>query len=55
MGNNDNDNSIDNDNFEIKLWNKEIINRKSGLWFIQLLTMLKKNFILQVCLYFKYI
>eukprot|EP00833_Pecoramyces_ruminatium_P014179 jgi/Orpsp1_1/1188211/evm.model.d7180000063235.1 len=47
MGNNDNDNSIDNDNFEIKLWNKEIINRKSGLWFIQLLTMLKKNFILQ--------
>jgi len=41
-------NSNDMESFEIKLWNKEKINRKSGLWFIQLKTMLKKNIILQI-------
>ncbi|ORX83600.1 hypothetical protein BCR32DRAFT_291916 [Anaeromyces robustus] len=43
----DNNSSIDANAFEIKLWDKEKINKKSGLWFIQFLTMLKKNFILQ--------
>jgi len=38
----------DTESFEIKLWDNKLINRKSGLWFIQLRTMLKKNFILQV-------
>lgn len=37
----------DTESFEIKLWDNKLINRKSGLWFIQLRTMLKKNFILQ--------
>jgi len=43
------DNTVsDIESFEIKLWDKTKINRKSGLWFIQLRTMLKKNFTLQV-------
>ncbi|OUM61279.1 hypothetical protein PIROE2DRAFT_20971 [Piromyces sp. E2] len=35
------------DTMEIKFWDKGKINRKSGLWFIQLKSMLKKNFTLQ--------
>jgi len=48
MGKKEDDSPFDNDFFEIKLWDKEKINRQSGLWFIQLITLLKKNFILQV-------
>jgi len=47
MGKKEDDSPFDNDFFEIKLWDKEKINRQSGLWFIQLITLLKKNFILQ--------
>jgi len=41
------DTKSESDSLEIKLWDKEKINKKSGLWFIQFMTLLKKNFILQ--------
>jgi len=40
---------IDDDSFEIQLWSKDFLNSTTGLWIIQLKTLLKKHFILQVC------
>ncbi|ORX44545.1 hypothetical protein BCR36DRAFT_359698 [Piromyces finnis] len=42
------DKEIISDSLEIKLWNKDKINKKSGLWFIQFITLLKKNITLQL-------
>jgi len=47
---NDNDNDyscLDDDSFEIQLWSKDLLNNTSGLWMIQLKTLLKKHYILQ--------
>ncbi|ORX75187.1 hypothetical protein BCR32DRAFT_225276 [Anaeromyces robustus] len=42
------DNScIDDDSFEIQLWSKDLLNSTSGLWIIQLKTLLRKHYILQ--------
>ncbi|KAG4092371.1 hypothetical protein H8356DRAFT_1050126 [Neocallimastix lanati (nom. inval.)] len=38
---------IDDDSFEIQLWSKDFLNSTTGLWIIQLKTLLKKHFILQ--------
>lgn len=51
----DKDMISDSESFEIKLWNKDKLNKKSGLWFIQFITLLKKNVILQVCTYIQYL
>eukprot|EP00833_Pecoramyces_ruminatium_P003759 jgi/Orpsp1_1/1177791/evm.model.c7180000062857.1 len=38
---------FDEDSFEIQLWSKDLLNSSSGLWLIQLKTLLKKHYILQ--------
>jgi len=43
---------LDDDSFEIQLWSKDLLSSTSGLWIIQLKTLLKKHYILQV---YKYI
>ncbi|OUM58765.1 hypothetical protein PIROE2DRAFT_64203 [Piromyces sp. E2] len=48
MGKGKDNHSNDMESFEIKLWDSEKINKKGGLWFTQLKTMLKKNIILQI-------
>jgi len=41
------DSNFDEDSFEIKLWNHELLTSTSGLWIIQLKSLLKKHYILQ--------
>eukprot|EP00833_Pecoramyces_ruminatium_P015273 jgi/Orpsp1_1/1189305/evm.model.d7180000071000.1 len=40
-------NYLDDDSFEIQFWSNDLFNSSTGLWIIQLKTLLKKQYILQ--------